>query len=117
MVVPNGNYTLTAKMAETEATSAGQALQDLEVQGQIAVTGLDVFASAGGAHKPFDVQLPATVTDGRLSFVVRYRGPSGQRKRWSPNGRRRIPALRPCQAVEWAAWVGWITRLSQGHER
>ena len=26
-------------------------------------------------------------------------------------------ALRPCQAVEWAAWVGWITRLSQGHER
>ena len=26
----------------------------------------------------------------------------------------RLLALLPCRAVE---WVGWITRLSQGHER
>ena len=119
VVVPNGNYTLTAKMAETEVTSAGQALQDLEVQGQIAVTGLDVFASAGGAQKPFDVQLPATVTDGRLSFVVRYRGPSGHSKVSSlqigPGGTAQRLSISPAtpsatlnQAVQFFA-IGWYT--------
>jgi hypothetical protein len=70
--VPNGIYQITAKFAETEGVSAGFRLMNLESQGQVINTNVDVYSSAGGVNKPIDFSLPATVANGSLSFVVRH---------------------------------------------
>ena len=70
--VPNGSYQITAKFAETEAVSAGYRLMDLETQGQIVYPNVDIYSAAGGVNKPVDYTLPATVTSGALSFVIRH---------------------------------------------
>jgi hypothetical protein len=70
--VPNGTYQLTGKFAETEAVAAGYRLMDLEAQGQVVYPNVDIFAAAGGVNKPVDFTLPATVTNGLFSFVVRH---------------------------------------------
>jgi Malectin domain len=72
ITVPNGNYQITGKFAETEAVSAGFRLMDLEAQGQTVYHNVDVVAAAGGVNKPVDFNVPAKVTDGTLSFVVRH---------------------------------------------
>jgi Malectin domain len=72
ITVPNGSYQITAKFAETEAVSAGYRLMDLEAQGQVVYPNVDIVTSAGGVNKPVDFTLPATVTNGILSFVVRH---------------------------------------------
>jgi len=69
--VPNGSYRITAKFAETEPVTAGYRLMDLEAQGQVAYTKVDIFSAAGGVNKPIDFTFPATVSNGSLSFVVR----------------------------------------------
>jgi len=68
--VPNGNYRITAKFADA-AFGPGQQIMHLESQGQLIYKNVDVYASAGGFFKPVDFELPATVTDGKLSFVLR----------------------------------------------
>ena len=72
ITVPNGTYQITGKFAETEAVAAGFRLMDLEAQGKIVYPNVDIVASAGGVNKPVDFTLPATVTNGSLSFVVRH---------------------------------------------
>jgi len=72
IAVPNGSYQITGKFAETEPVSRGSRLMDLEAQGKVIYPNVDVFASAGGMNKPLDLTLPATVTNGLLSFVVRH---------------------------------------------
>lgn len=70
--VPNGSYQITAKFAETEAVSAGFRLMNLEAQAQVVYPNVDIYSAAGGVNKPVDFTLPATVTNGLLSFVVRH---------------------------------------------
>lgn len=72
LTVPNGTYQIIAKFAETENVSAGYRLMDLEAQGQIVYSNVDIYSAAGGLNKPIDYTLPATVTNGSLSFVVRH---------------------------------------------
>jgi hypothetical protein len=72
ITVPNGSYLITGKFAETQAVAAGSRLMDLEAQGQIVYPNVDIFSAAGGVNKPVDFTLPATVTNGSLSFVVRH---------------------------------------------
>jgi len=72
ITVPNGNYAITGKFAETEAVAAGYRLMDLEAQGQVVYRNVDIFSAAGGVNKPVDFTLPATVTNGSLAFVVRH---------------------------------------------
>ena len=68
--VPNGNYVVTAKFASTQG-AAGYDVNSFEVQGQVIHPNIDIFVSAGGHNLPIDFQLPALVTDGHLSFVIR----------------------------------------------
>lgn len=68
--VPNGNYVVTAKFASTQG-AAGYDVNSFEVQGQVIHSNIDIFVSSGGHNLPIDYQLPALVTDGRLSFVIR----------------------------------------------
>ena len=72
LTVPNGTYQITAKFAETENVSVGYRLMDLEAQGQVIHSNVDIYSAAGGVNKPIDYTLPATVTNGSLSFVVRH---------------------------------------------
>jgi hypothetical protein len=71
ITVPNGNYAITGKFAETERVSAGYRLMNLEAQGQVVYRNIDVYSTAGDVNEPVDFTLPATVTNGSLSFVVR----------------------------------------------
>jgi Malectin domain len=72
ITVPNGNYAITGKFAETEKVSAGYRLMNLEAQGQVVYPNVDIYSVAGGVNHPVDFTLPATVTNGSLSFVVRH---------------------------------------------
>jgi hypothetical protein len=73
ITVPNGNYQITAKFAETEAVAVGDRLMDLEANGIVVNSNVDIYASAGGMNNtPVDFVIPATVSNGQLSFVVRH---------------------------------------------
>jgi len=72
ITVPNGNYAITGKFAETERVSARYRLMNLEAQGQVVYPNVDIYSAAGGVNEPVDFTLPATVTNGSLSFVVRH---------------------------------------------
>jgi hypothetical protein len=70
IAVPNGTYNVTGKFASTNVGQAGQ-LVSLETQGQVIYPNVDIYAQAGGSNLPIDFTLPATVTNGQLSFVLR----------------------------------------------
>lgn len=71
--VPNGTYQIVAKFAETEAgVTVGTRLMHLEAQGQVVHANVDIYAAAGGVNKPVDFNVPAIVTNGSLSFVLRH---------------------------------------------
>jgi hypothetical protein len=70
--VPNGSYQITGKFAETEPVGVGYRLMTLEAQGVVAYPNVDIYSAAGGVNKPVDFTLPATVTNGSLSFIVRH---------------------------------------------
>lgn len=72
ITVPNGTYAITGKFAATNVSGPGQESVNLEAQGQVIYTNVDIYAAAGGLNKPIDFNLPATVTTGRLSFVLRH---------------------------------------------
>jgi hypothetical protein len=73
VAVPNGTYNIRGLFSEFDPaiTGVGQRLQNIEVQGTTAVSNYDIYSVAGGKSKPVDVTVPATVTNGSLSFVVR----------------------------------------------
>jgi hypothetical protein len=73
ITVPNGNYQITAKFAETETVAVGDRLMDLEANGIVVNSNVDIYALAGSMNNtPVDFVIPATVTNGQLSFVVRH---------------------------------------------
>jgi putative Ig domain-containing protein/malectin (di-glucose binding ER protein)/ASPM-SPD-2-Hydin domain-containing protein/Ig-like domain-containing protein len=72
ILVPNGNYQVTGKFAETNpAAGPGFRVESLEAQGVVAVSNLDIYAVTGGRNLPLDETISTTVTNGRLSFVIR----------------------------------------------
>jgi len=73
ITVQNGNYQITAKFAETETVAVGDRLMDLEANGNVVNSNVDIYASAGGMkNTPVDFVIPVTVANGQLSFVVRH---------------------------------------------
>jgi hypothetical protein len=74
MTVPNGTYSITAKFAYhcPYNNTVGSTALNLETQGTIVFSNVDVVAAAGGGTLPVDYILPATVTDNHLSFVLRF---------------------------------------------
>ena len=67
--VPNGSYNIIAKKS-SQTCAPGESMS-FEAQGVVAYRDADVFVLAGGCHQPHDFTLPATVTTGLLSFVIR----------------------------------------------
>ena len=76
ILVPNGTYQITGKFAETQGFAPGYKIFSLESQGQIIYPNLDLYVLSGGHNMPMDFTLPATVTNGRLLFVIRPNGGS-----------------------------------------
>jgi len=73
ITVPNGSYLITGKFAETESNATiGSRLMDLEAQGQVVDSNVDIYASAGGINMPIDFTIPAVVSNGHLAFVLRH---------------------------------------------
>lgn len=66
--VPNGNYTVTLKFAETGIYGVGQRTFNVALNGAEALTNFDVFAAAGGMYTAVDRSFPLTVTNGLISI-------------------------------------------------
>jgi PKD repeat protein len=60
--VPNGEYEVTLKFNDP----ADYGRMDVEMEGQLVVSNLDVDEAAGGSDTAFDVTRTVTVTDGQL---------------------------------------------------
>jgi hypothetical protein len=45
---------------------------DLEAQGQVVDSNVDIYAAASGINLPVDFTIPAAVTNGHLAFVLRH---------------------------------------------
>jgi hypothetical protein len=71
LAVANGDYRVRLHFAETypAITAAGQRVFDVSVEGAT-VTGLDVFARAGGARRAWVETLDVRVTDGALDVSL-----------------------------------------------
>ena len=64
----SGSYNITFKFAETYVTAANQRLFDVKVEGNTAISQLDIFAQAGGLNRAYDRTVTASVTDGTLNI-------------------------------------------------
>lgn len=69
--VPNGTYRLTGMFGEAEV-GPGQKIFHLETQGNVIYRNVDVSGLTGGDRRPYSLDMPATVTDGTLTFVIRH---------------------------------------------
>jgi hypothetical protein len=75
LTVPNGTYTITGKFGNScpYNSSVGSQVFNLEAQGKIYYSNVDVTAAAGGPFKPRDYTLSGVpVSNGQLSFVIRF---------------------------------------------
>lgn len=70
--VPNGTYRIRGLFAETENIGVGNRLMNIEAQGTVVDSNVDIQAAAGGNNLPVDFTVPATVTNGTLSYVIRH---------------------------------------------
>jgi hypothetical protein len=68
--LPNGNYTVNLKFAETFYTSASQRVFDVALNGSTVQTHLDIFAAAGAGNKALDLSYPVTVAGGVLTVAM-----------------------------------------------
>lgn len=64
--VPNGDYDVTLKFAETIRTAAGQRLFDVTINGVKVLDEYDIFAAAGGRNRAVDRLFPVSVTGGKI---------------------------------------------------
>ena len=78
--LPNGNYTVTLKFAETYWNAAGKRIFNVSMQGLQVISDLDIFAKVG-KNAAYDVSVPVSVTNGKLNIkftgVVDYAKVSG----------------------------------------
>ncbi len=66
--VPNGTYAVTLRLAEVYFSTPGRRVFDVTVEGQAAVTDLDLVAAVG-ARTAYDVTVTANVADGQLDLA------------------------------------------------
>lgn len=67
--VPNGYYQVLFKFCENYWTKAGDRVFSVTAAGTPVITGLDVYAAAGGEHIAYDVPTTVVVTTGQLDIV------------------------------------------------
>ena len=66
--VPNGNYNVVLKFAETYWTAAGDRLFDVAINGSTVLSNFDIFAAAGGENIAIDKTFPVSVTGGQIAI-------------------------------------------------
>jgi ADP-ribosylglycohydrolase len=64
----NGKYEVTLKFAEISDTSAGSRVFNVLIEGKKVISGLDVYAEAGGNNTAYDKTMIISVTDGSLEI-------------------------------------------------
>jgi hypothetical protein len=67
--VPDGNYSVTLKFAETYVTGAGQRIFAIAINGTTVEPSFDIYAAAGGMNTAVDRTYPVTVSGGMISLV------------------------------------------------
>ncbi len=68
--VPAGSYSVTLKWLEPNKTAAGQRTFAVSINGAPVAIGLDVFAAAGGAMKPYDRTFQASAPGGFIQITL-----------------------------------------------
>jgi hypothetical protein len=66
--LPSGTYEIKFRFAESYWTRAGARKFDVVAEGQTLISQLDIYASAGGMNKAYDVTKKVNVTDGTLNI-------------------------------------------------
>ena len=74
--VPNGNYAVALKFAETYYTSPGQRVFNVSINGQTVLTNFDALAKGGKPYAAIDKTLYVTVTGGQL--IVQFTPVAGE---------------------------------------
>lgn len=74
--VPNGTYTVDGKFADAQCVGPGARAIDIETQGTVNYSNLDINVAAGGCYLPIDFTTTAVVTNNLLSYVIRWFGNS-----------------------------------------
>ncbi len=75
-IVPNGNYTVTLKFAEIYDTAPGQRYMNATLNSTTVFTYLDVWTSAGGPNRAYDLSYPVSVTNGQLTITLNCASPN-----------------------------------------
>jgi hypothetical protein len=91
--VPNGDYHVVLKFAESGVTAAGQRLFDVALNGDTVLSNFDVFGEAGGAMTALDKSLPVSITDGKLALT--FAAGSGSSNLPFVNAIEIVPVKRP----------------------
>jgi Malectin domain/Chitobiase/beta-hexosaminidase C-terminal domain/Fn3 associated len=65
--VPNGNYTVLLKFAETYWTQAGQRVFNVSINGTPVLTNFDIIVAAGAPLTAVDKSFPVTVSNGTIT--------------------------------------------------
>ncbi|PKL91434.1 MAG: hypothetical protein CVV21_07570 [Candidatus Goldiibacteriota bacterium HGW-Goldbacteria-1] len=69
--VPNGYYDITFKFAETWFNAAGERIFDVSVEGVTVIDNLDLYVSAPGAMRAYDVIISnVLITDGQINITA-----------------------------------------------
>jgi hypothetical protein len=69
-VVPNGQYEVTLRFAETDQSTAGTRIFSVGIEGATVLNNFDIFAAAGGWKLVVERTFPVTVSDGTLTISV-----------------------------------------------
>jgi hypothetical protein len=67
--VPNGDYIVTLKFAETDWETAGKRLFNVNVENRPVASGLDIVSNSG-TFVPLDLHIPVTVEDSSLDISL-----------------------------------------------
>lgn len=68
-----GRYQVTLELAETHFGETGKRVFDVRAEGSTEVSGLDIYAAAGGKNRAMRVTFDVPVTDGMLSLRFSHR--------------------------------------------
>jgi trimeric autotransporter adhesin len=68
--VPNGNYVVRLRFAETVPAQAGRRVLGISINGTSVANSFDVVAQAGSANAALDRVYPVTVTGGQISIAL-----------------------------------------------
>jgi hypothetical protein len=67
--LPNGNYQVTLHFIETVFSASGKRVFDVALEGNVVLSRLDIYTSAGGKNRPYSRTFPVTISDRKLEVT------------------------------------------------